>query len=308
MADLTLRLTKGSALTLQELDSNFQALDSDVANLSSSLASSYVTLGTTQTISGAKTFSADTIFSSTGAIKVPSGADGDRPSASNGQLRYNTTQGAFEGYASGAWSSLGGVKDVDGDTKIIAELSPGGDSDRLRFYTGGTERMSVRLNGIFLDDSVTVLGLYKLPTADGTAGQYLKTNANGTTVFDSVPPGYNDTQADARIAAASIFDLSDVSSGVVVTNLNADLLDGVSIASLLRSDATDAYTSGTLTFNSGTTFTAASGATVNFSNTTGTAPFTVASTTKVSNLNADQVDGFNGIGIYDSAGTLLNGA
>ena len=39
---------------------------------------------------------------------------------------------------------------------------------------------------------------------------------------------------------------------------------------------------------------------------TGTAPFEVASTTLVTNLNADTVDGFNGIAVYDRNGTLLN--
>ena len=57
-------------------------------------------------------------------------------------------------------------------------------------------------------------------------------------------------------------------------------------------------------------FTVAAGNTVAFQNTTGTAPFTVASTTKVTNLNADLLDGQTGdyyrINIYDSAGVLLN--
>lgn len=73
-------------------------------------------------------------------------------------------------------------------------------------------------------------------------------------------------------------------------------------ASVLRSDVSDNFTNGTLTFNSGTTFSLASGAvanyasgaTVNFDNTTGTAPFTVDSTTVVTNLNADLLDGFEG--------------
>jgi hypothetical protein len=38
-------------------------------------------------------------------------------------IRYNSSQSAFEGYAAGAWSSLGGVKSVDGFTYIIAETS-----------------------------------------------------------------------------------------------------------------------------------------------------------------------------------------
>jgi hypothetical protein len=44
--------------------------------------------------------------------------------------------------------------------------------------------------------------------------------------------------------------------------------------------------------------------------TSGTAPFVVSSTTAVSNLNADLLDGQHGsyyrIDVYNSAGTLLN--
>ena len=60
---LTLRGTKGSALTYQEVDANFTSLRDNIADTStfvtsSSLVtslSSYVTTATTQTISGAKT-------------------------------------------------------------------------------------------------------------------------------------------------------------------------------------------------------------------------------------------------------------
>ena len=95
-----------------------------------------------------------------------------------------------------------------------------------------------------------------------------------------------------------------VASTTVVTNLNADTVDGIQGASLLRSNATDNYTSGILTFDSGTTLTAADGATVNFNNANGTAPFTVASSTVVTNLNADAVDG-KSFGTFSAAGGIL---
>ena len=72
---------------------------------------------------------------------------------------------------------------------------------------------------------------------------------------------------------------------------DADFLDGIDSTEFLRSNTDDQYTNGTLTFNSGTTETFAAGATVNFNNTTGTAPFNVLSTTLVTNLNADFLDG-----------------
>ena len=91
---------------------------------------------------------------------------------------------------------------------------------------------------------------------------------------------------DATSALAQIKTVDGASSG-----LDADLLDGVTSGSFLRSDASDSYTAGTLGFSSGTTITFASGSTINFSNTTGTKPFNVTSTTLVNNLNADLLDG-----------------
>lgn len=82
---------------------------------------------------------------------------------------------------------------------------------------------------------------------------------------------------------------------------DADFLDGIDSTEFLRSNTDDQYTNGTLTFNSGTTQTFASGATVNFNNTTGTAPFTVASTTVVTNLNADLLDGLDSTYFYSPA-------
>ena len=153
-------------------------------------------------------------------------------------------------------------------------------------------------------------------TLDGQEGSaYLRSNAtdaytSGTLTFN------NGTTLTAADGATVNFSMADgtapftVTSTTNVPNLNASSLSGLASSAFLRSGASDAFTSGTLTFNSGTTLTAASGATVNFSNTTGTAPFTVASTTKVANLNADLLDGETGshyrIDIYDSAGTLLN--
>jgi hypothetical protein len=46
---------------------------------------------------------------STGSFSVPSGTTAQRPgSVANGAFRYNSTTGAFEGYAAGVWGSIGG--------------------------------------------------------------------------------------------------------------------------------------------------------------------------------------------------------
>lgn len=44
----------------------------------------------------------------TGAISLPAGTSAQRPTAVAGQVRLNTDSNSFEGYANGAWSSIGG--------------------------------------------------------------------------------------------------------------------------------------------------------------------------------------------------------
>ena len=66
---------------------------------------------------------------------LPAGNIAARPgTAVAGMIRYNSEITAFEGYASGAWSSLGGVKSVDGYTYILGETSAGAGNGDLDFY------------------------------------------------------------------------------------------------------------------------------------------------------------------------------
>ena len=83
----------------------------------------------------------------TAAIKIPVGTTGQRPTAAQGQIRFNTTDTTFEGYDGTAWGSLGGIKDVDGDTYISAEDAAGDDNDELDFYTAGTLRATIDSSG-----------------------------------------------------------------------------------------------------------------------------------------------------------------
>lgn len=102
----------------------------------------------------------ETVINTTSALRLPVGNSTERPSSvATGQIRYNTTTSQFEGYAAGNWNGLGGVIDVDQDTYITAETSPGADNDQLQFYTGGTYQGKVEtatgwtLNDINVDGS-----------------------------------------------------------------------------------------------------------------------------------------------------------
>ena len=132
-------------------------------------------------------------FQGTKAIKLPVGTEAQKSgfTAAQGQIRYNTDSAQFEGYNGSNWSGLGGVIDVDQDTKIIAELSSGADNDKLYFYTAGTLRMTLDQNGIEFNDSSAYVDVGNvriagntISTTDGNAASpstlYLDPNPLGT--------------------------------------------------------------------------------------------------------------------------------
>jgi hypothetical protein len=91
-----------------------------------------------------------TNFSTDGAINFPVGNTAARTSPpAAGDARFNSEIVAFEGYDGTNWAPLGGVIDVDQDTKIIAETSAGADNDDLDFYTAGVQRLSIDQDGDF---------------------------------------------------------------------------------------------------------------------------------------------------------------
>ena len=88
-------------------------------------------------------------FNIDGAIKLPQGSTGKRPSSpETGMIRFNTFDNRFEGYDGTQWAGLAGsVIDIDQDTKIIAESGPGDDNDQLEFFTSGQKRLTIEDNG-----------------------------------------------------------------------------------------------------------------------------------------------------------------
>ena len=82
----------------------------------------------------------------TSRLSVPSA--GTVATGNVGDIKYNTDTQRFEGYlSSNQWGSLGGVSDVDGDTFIQGETTPGDDNDQLEFYTASAKRMQLGATG-----------------------------------------------------------------------------------------------------------------------------------------------------------------
>tara|TARA_R100001082_G_C4335878_1_gene147761 strand:+ start:408 stop:1031 length:624 start_codon:yes stop_codon:yes gene_type:complete len=64
---------------------------------------------------GTAQFAGEVLFNSTGSIQLPSGTTGQRPgSATNGDIRYNSTDHEVEAYKNGSWENVGSGQGATG--------------------------------------------------------------------------------------------------------------------------------------------------------------------------------------------------
>jgi hypothetical protein len=89
---------------------NVAALNISTANVTATgnVAANNVSI-TTALTGNTATFTGNSQFNGTGALKVPVGNSGQRPTPATGQVRFNTTDTQFEGYNGSQWSSIGGA-------------------------------------------------------------------------------------------------------------------------------------------------------------------------------------------------------
>lgn len=91
-------------------------------------------------------------FSGTGTIRLPNGTTAERPSPTAGMIRYNTTEASFEGYAAGAWGSIGGGATGAGGDQVFYE----NELTVTTSYTLTTNRNAMSTGPITIDSGVTV--------------------------------------------------------------------------------------------------------------------------------------------------------
>ena len=111
---------------------------------------------TVSTTSGNLTLNAEAnsqvIIGGSGALGLPVGDDSNRPGGpAQGSVRYNTDRNQFEGYNGSYFVSLGGVRDVDGNTFVIGEQFPGADDNNIWFYNDGTQTLRISQTDLNLD-------------------------------------------------------------------------------------------------------------------------------------------------------------
>jgi uncharacterized Zn-binding protein involved in type VI secretion len=144
-------------------------------------SSNFTWNGTTLALTGALTATANSVFSSTGALTISKGTTGERPTAVSGMLRFNTTTTEFEGYNGTAWASVGGAA-LSNDTSTATNVFP-----LFANATSGTASTLFTSNAKYL---------YKPSTGDLQASQMIAANGffvNANTLINSyvLATGYN---------------------------------------------------------------------------------------------------------------------
>ena len=144
-------------------------------------------------------------LTATGGLQLPKGTTAQRPgSPATGQIRYNTDTNMFEGY-DGNWIALNGVYDLDLDTYITAENTPGANDDTIRMYVGGSERVNItsarldtpriEVDDIFVDGNV--IGTITTDTD-------LNLSANGTGKVNIDDIGFKDSTITNNLADTAL--------------------------------------------------------------------------------------------------------
>ena len=127
-------------------------------------------------------------INSSSALQLPKGNTAARPTPATGMIRYNTDTAIYEGY-DGNWMALNGVYDLDLDTRITAELTPGANDGVIRFYISDgvvttidadkLETGRIEIDDISIDGNV-------ITTETVDTDLVLSANGTGSVVIDNL--------------------------------------------------------------------------------------------------------------------------
>jgi hypothetical protein len=128
------------------------------------------------------------VIDATGALRLPVGTTAQRPTAQAGQIRFNSELARYEGYNGTNWIQLHGVVDLDGDTRVTAELTEGANDNTIRFDIAGSTLVDVDstrlsahrvvVDSIQLDDNV-------ISTVTANSNLVLSPSGTGRVIIDN---------------------------------------------------------------------------------------------------------------------------
>jgi hypothetical protein len=131
---------------------NVSALNISTANVAATgnVSANNVTITTTLTGNNAN-LSGTVRMTSTGAVLVPAGTTGERPTAATGLFRFNSSLTRFEGYNGSSWGTLGGATG-GGNDQIFYENGQNVTTN----YTIASTKNAMSAGPITIDSGATV--------------------------------------------------------------------------------------------------------------------------------------------------------
>jgi hypothetical protein len=193
---------------------------------------------------------------STAAVTLPVGTEINKQAftAETGQIRFNTDISQFEGYQGTVWSSLGGVRSVDGATFISPELTPNASDNTLRFVTDNVQRMSLSTSILELATSITTLDV-KATTTSTTVSSGALVVAGGVGIAENLNVGQDVTitgnltvNGTTTTLNTATLDIEDLNITLAKGAVNAAAANGSGLT-VDGANATIVYTSSTDSWN-----------------------------------------------------------
>lgn len=159
----------------------------------------------------------------TSAMRLPSGNDTtDKPSGITGMIRYNNDIKDYEGKASLDWGTLGGIQDIDMDTKIV--INPGQPGDNLaslNFVTQATSELFLDYKGVSVNHTNATAML-------DIKGNLATSNHNVGGVLFGADTSNTDNYLNIIVNnnTSNSLDISSLNGGMI-TEVNKNILENI---------------------------------------------------------------------------------
>ncbi len=183
------------------------------------------------------TLTGNLIINTTGSIQIPVGTTAQRPTAAQGQLRFNTTTSKPEIYNGSAWADVGGgVESVNSATGVVVLTTANITENTNLYYTDA--RADARIAAATTDD-----------LSEGSTNLYF-TTARANSAFDGRLSG--STGVTVSNGAVSIGQDIATSTSPTFQNLTLSGTDSIKVPSGTTAQRSGSPANGMLRYNSST--------------------------------------------------------